>query len=217
MTNDDTLPGFSADESGIIESILDGKRSAPIYIDDLPDAIVDGKPRFKEGDLIVVEKWLTLNAEPSWLGTRLCRVRRIDPLGSGDVQLHDEDLSQSLHANYITGPKHGWRFKLTIKGLNLHRRSKSEKVKEDIQRRSADADIGSDAHGPERVRQLAEQIGALPVSMLAVGRDIDGDVPKKRIGRPKGVKSRPREVIAAEKKRIREERAAKKAARARNK
>lgn len=158
MTDDRIMPGFDEDDAATIEDIIEPKRSAPVFIDDLPDAVVDGKLMCKEGDLIVVEKWLTIGSKPRWLGTSLCRVKRIDPLGSGDLTLHDEELQQSAHANYVTGPKHGWRFKLGAPGLNLLGRSR--------QGRALCA-----------LNELAEEIGQLPVSMLAVGSEGPPDRP----------------------------------------
>ena len=112
--------------SGIM-AILDGETKSPVYIDDLPDAIVDGKLVLREGDYIVIEKWLTIAQKVKWLGTSLYKIKRIDPLDeSGDIGLHDEDLHQGAQANWKTGPKHGWRFKQTIPGLNLHKRTKPE-------------------------------------------------------------------------------------------
>lgn len=199
INDDDTLPGWTLEETDIIEGMIEFKRSSPVFIDDLPDAVVNGVPMFKEGDLLVVEKWLTISLKPKWLGTALCRVKRIDPLGSGDITLHDEELSQAVHANYITGPKHGWRFKLGNNKVNLRQRERN-------------------ARGLERIAALSEAIGPTP-SMLAVGSsntdnaqshpnvpDDEQPVPRR--------KWRPKAVRDAEKKRIKEERAARKAARA---
>lgn len=177
MIDDDTLPGFTLEETDIVEGIIEPKRSSPVFIDDLPDAVVDGVTQFKEGDLIVVEKWLTIGAKHRWLGTSLCRVRRIDPLGSGDLTLHDEELSQAVHANYITGPKRGWRFKLGHDKMNLHQRAKA----------------GYEAGARARENPQNVQSG--------------GHEGRRRKWRPKAVRD-------AEKKRIKEERAARKAARA---
>jgi hypothetical protein len=110
------------------ERFLDGpKRNDPWFIDDLPDAIsegADGAPLFLPAhkELVVIERWY----EGRWLGTSLYRIIRVDRT-TGDMHLHDEDLQQAAQANYLTGPKRGWRFKLPITGLRLHGRQGPEK------------------------------------------------------------------------------------------
>jgi len=125
--NDDNDDDAGEDLNSDVLSILDGETKSPVYIDDLPDAIVDGKLVLREGDQIVIEKWLTIAQKVKWLGTSLYKIRRIDPLDDkGDLGLHDEELQQGAQANWKTGPKHGWRFKQAVPGLNLNRRSKPE-------------------------------------------------------------------------------------------
>lgn len=127
VLEDEILTEEAEDLNSAVESILSGVLSSPVYIDDLPDAVVDGKLILREGDLIVIEKWLTIAQTPKWLGTSLYRIRRIDPLNdNGDLGLHDEELSQGAQANWKNGPKHGWRFKCAVPGLNLHKRAKPE-------------------------------------------------------------------------------------------
>lgn len=121
--NDRNDEGFNDERSALIDSILDGSVVAPVFIDDLPDAIVDGTFILHEGDMLVLEKWLTINAAPRWLGTSLYRITSIDPFGGGDLKLHDEELEQGAGANYISGPKHGWRFKVGSQGMNLKKRT----------------------------------------------------------------------------------------------
>ena len=125
--DDDTLIGDEEDFMSVVETILADVKSTPVFIDDLPDAIVDGKLVPKEGDYIVIEKWLTIAQKVKWLGTSLYKIKRLDPLGeSGDMLLYDEDLLQSAQSNWKTGPGQGLRFKQSIPGLNLHKRSKPE-------------------------------------------------------------------------------------------
>ena len=168
VLEDDTFIEEAEDINSAIESILAGSVASPVYIDDLPDAVVDGKLILKEGDLIVIEKWLTIAQTPKWLGTSLYRIRRIDPLDeSGNIGLHDEELSQGAMANWKNGPQHGWRFKCAVPGLNLHKRAKPEFT---------------------------------PVVSKPVVLNDNGDIVKKKGGRPLGTKNRsPAERAAAQK------------------
>ena len=194
--HEDNFIEDTEDLNSVVESILSGVLSSPVYIDDLPDAVVDGKLILKEGDLIVIEKWLTIAQTPKWLGTSLYRIRRIDPLNdNGDLGLHDEELSQGAQANWKNGPKHGWRFKCAVPGLNLHKRAKPE---------------FEDKHTKalEKVKNLAAEIGPLPTSMLATGTE-----GLKKGGRPKGVKNRSLAERLAAQKAEAEKRAAKAARR----
>lgn len=186
----DTLIGDEEDFLLAVEGILSDKQSTPVYINDLPDALVDGKLVLKEGDYIVIEKWNTTAERTRWLGTSLYKIKRLDPLGeSGDMLLHDEDLSQSALANWKTGPKHGWRFKQSIPGLNLHKRSKPEF--EEKQAELSERNL----RGLARLKELSEKAGPLPVSMIAVG-----SLPKTgRGGRPRGIPNKPNPVKDAAK------------------
>lgn len=114
----------------VIESQLAPAHAKNVtYIDDLPDAIVvvDGTKMLTtdaHGN-VVIERWATIGGTRRWLGTYQYKV--VDINQSGDVRLYDEVNSQSAYTNYLTAPaKHGWRFKLPIKGLNLHAREKGQ-------------------------------------------------------------------------------------------
>lgn len=163
---------FTADRAALIDSILDGTHSSPVFIDDLADAVVNGTFTLREGDLLVVEKWLTINAAPKWLGTSMYRISRIDPLDeSGDLGLHDEELRQGASANWKTGPRHGWRFKVGHEGLNLNKRSKGDFVppvaadpavapKAKRVKRTGDEKRAYDAHVAEILKGRAERKAA---------------------------------------------------------
>jgi hypothetical protein len=111
------------DEAEDFESIFSPKpRENPVYIDDLPDAIVmndDGNPMLVVGkdNRIVMERW----SDGRWLGTSIYTVRSVNQL-SGLLSLHDDVKQQAAMTNFITAPRQGWRFKQTIPNLNIHKR-----------------------------------------------------------------------------------------------
>lgn len=115
----------------------------PVYIDDLEDAISysdENTPVLntdKHG-YVVIERWHV----GRWLGTNMYKVTNID-LATGNVHLYDEDNMQSAMANFITGPRHGWRFKLPIKGLSLHKREPPPVPTEGTQKTEQRSDDGS--------------------------------------------------------------------------
>jgi hypothetical protein len=175
----------------IIDSMIDDRPPSPIYIDDLPDAIVDGVFTLKEGGQLVIEKWLTIGSKPRWLGTSLYTIRHIDPFGSGVLILHDDELRQAAQANYITGPAIGWRFKVGSPTLNLHKRGKPEEIAR-LEKVAAQA-----------LEPIKESETSVPTSTEKTGRR----------GRPKGSKNRSREEIKAAKQELADLRAAKRAVR----
>ena len=166
---EEILEESALDESDDFESIFAPKaRENPVYIDDLPDALdVSGATPVlltdKNGH-VVIEKWY----QGRWLGTTLYKVTGVNVL-TGDVYLHDEANQQGASANFITGPKHGWRFKLPIPGLNLTRRE-----------------------APKVQPTKTSQVPQVPQV------DEAGNPLPKRIGRPKGSKNRSREEMAAD-------------------
>jgi len=170
-----------------IDSMLADRRSQPVYIDDLPDAIgtdEQGVPMLILGkdSLIVIERWY----KNRWLGTRLYKVLIVNPI-TGDIRMHDEEYKQSAQTNYLTAPKSGWRFKQPVPGLNLYKRSKPS------------------YEAPKVVASKVQPV------------DDDGNPVEKKRGRPKGSKNRSAEEMAkyrseqfAEKKAKREAREARK-------
>lgn len=121
MSSDSEFTPPAADED--FESIFSPRPTEnPVYIDDLEDAIShsdENTPVLNtdKGGYVVVERWHV----GRWLGTSIYKVTSID-LATGNVRLYDEDNMQSAMANFITGPRHGWRFKIPVKDLSLHKR-----------------------------------------------------------------------------------------------
>jgi len=180
----DAVDPIIEDETEDFESIFSPKpRENPVYIDDLPDAIImndDGTPALVLGkdNLIVIERWF----KGRWLGTGLYTVRSHNAL-TGDMHLHDEANQQAAMANFVTGPRHGWRFKQPIPGLNLNKRE-----------------------APKQPTRAVQEPSKPQV-------DESGQPVPKRIGRPKGSKNRSPEQIRADEAAKAREKAEKKAAR----
>lgn len=120
----DRLDQEEEDHISAVLTIMDSVSRAPVFIDDLPDAVVDGVCLIEVGSYVVVEKWLTIAQKTRWLGTSLYRVGMVKD--NGDLSLHDEDLCQTAQANWKTGPKHGWRFKLASPSFSFSGRDKPD-------------------------------------------------------------------------------------------
>lgn len=78
----------------------------------LPDALgPDGRPLFRVGDRIVLERRSGLFADKPYLDTRTWYVNAVD-LETGRLRLFDESLQQHGTANWKTAPRDGSVFKL---------------------------------------------------------------------------------------------------------
>lgn len=139
----------------------------------LPDAIgPDGKPLFRVGEKIVIERRAGVLAGNPYLDTRTYLVVRIND-DNGNLELFDESTASSSLSNYIVGPKRGYVFKLA------GRHAVSTKRK----------------RGRPRKNPVGDE-----TEVKAVTLDANGQPVKKKRGRPPGSKNRDREVIKAEKK-----------------
>lgn len=151
--------------------------SKPI-IDHLEDAVSEdqfGNPVLlaRVGDKIIIERVASVLSHKPWLDTKTYIITSIDGV-TGDLVLMDYDLGQQAGSNYITGLKHGYRFKLpNSKGMSIGKRKRGRPKK-----------------NPTGAPELEK-----PVQLDANGQPI-----KKKRGRPPGVKNRDRDIIAAEKK-----------------
>jgi hypothetical protein len=160
--------------------------SRPV-IDHLADAV--GKDQFgnpvlfaKVGDRIIIERYATVLNHKPWLDTKTYVITNVDGV-TGDLVLMDTDLGQQAGSNYITGLKHGYRFKLpNSKSMSIGKRKRGRPRK-------------NPTGAPEPVKPV--QLGP------------DGKPVAKKRGRPAGTKNRPKEVIKAEKRAKLEQRKAK--------
>lgn len=167
------------------------KLASKPLIDHLEDAV--GKDQFgnpvlnaKVGDKIIIERYATVLSHKPWLDTKTYVITNIDGV-TGDLVLMDTDLGQQAGSNYITGTKHGYRFKLpNSKGMSIGKRKRGRPRK-------------NPTGAPEPVKPM--QFGP------------DGKPVAKKRGRPAGTKNRPKEVIRAEKRAKLEKRSARKAKR----
>lgn len=121
-------------------------------------------------------------ADGTWLKTHVGVVRSLDGV-TGDYWAWDEERSQAFAGNFRTSRAAGLALKLLPEGrLKLEKRKRRRR-----------------------------QAGA-PVAAAAAAPPPPPPGEKRRRGRPKGSKNRPKEVIAAERARLAQERAEKKRA-----
>ena len=176
-TVDEIITNDEVDEITRAERLERAKASAKPLIDHLEDAV--GKDQFgnpillaKVGDKIIIERIATVLSHKPWLDTKTYVITNIDGV-TGDLILMDTDIGQQAGSNYITGLKHGYRFKLpSSKGMNIGQRKR-----------------GRPRKNPTEVPEVKE-----------LQLDANGQPIKKKRGRPPGVKNRDKEVIQAEKK-----------------
>lgn len=182
ITNDEV------DEITRAERLERAKVAAKPLIDHLEDAV--GKDQFgnpillaKVGDRIIIERVASILSHKPWLDTKTYVITNVDGV-TGDLVLMDTDLGQQAGSNYITGLKHGYRFKLpNSKGMSIGKRKRGRPRK-------------NPTGAPEPVKPV--QLGP------------DGKPVAKRRGRPAGSKNRSKEIIRAEKKAKLEKRAMRK-------
>ena len=79
----------------------------------LPDALERGKPVFKAGDKIVIERYASVLEGRPYLDTRTYRVLELDE-GTGTMKLYDESLCQFARDNFRHGTAHGYVYKLAM-------------------------------------------------------------------------------------------------------
>ena len=80
----------------------------------LPDAFLNGRPSFTEGDKIVIERHVSFLANRPYLDTKTYRVRSINT-ETGNLWLWDEQLQQSASDNFKAGLSTGTRvYKLAM-------------------------------------------------------------------------------------------------------
>lgn len=79
----------------------------------LPDALERGRPVFKAGDKIVIERYATILAGRPYLDTRTYRVIEMDDT-TGRMRLYDEALCQFASDNWRTGSTAGSVYKLAM-------------------------------------------------------------------------------------------------------
>lgn len=165
----DTFSDIITDEAYI--SLLGAGRrvvSKP-DISGLSDATTGGIPNFDAGDKIVIERYASFLKGNPYLDTRTYTVMTLDTF-SGRLGLYDESVSQFASANFIRDIRSGNVFKLA----DGHTVSTKKKR-------------GRPRKGP-----------MLSAAETAAAAALAAATPKRGRGRPKGVKNRPADVIAAE-------------------
>jgi hypothetical protein len=155
-------------------------------IDDMVDAVAKddlGRPILlaKPGEKLIVERFATILRGRPWLDTKTYTIQSIDE-ATGKVHLWDDELQRTALTDYIGGTAAGYRFKLPIKGRAISSARKRGR--------------------PKKVVPVTQQPVVQPQEQ--------GEVKRGR-GRPKGVKNRDKETIAAEKKAVADVKSAKKA------
>ena len=184
--NDDMIlpPPVEAPEYESISSILDNEAKErarlaqkPI-IDHLEDAIEndeDGVPVFTvpPGEKVIIERFRSILPGNSWLDTKVYTVETIDGV-TGNLMLWDDEGKCHAMSNYLTAPKRGYRFKVPPAkgGLVIQGRKRGR---------------------PRKLVPVGQEKPVEPVQL-----DENGQPIKKKRGRPAGVKNRPKDVVAAE-------------------
>jgi hypothetical protein len=94
----------------------------------LPDALdEDGKPLFKPGDKIVIERYAGILIGNPYLDTRTYKVLAID-MERGNIKLYDEFFQQYAGDNWMSGPKHGQVYKFAMGNIvNKKKRGRPRK------------------------------------------------------------------------------------------
>lgn len=152
------------------------------YISHLPSAVRDDGTFIPGiGEKVVIEKVSQLIKGIShWLDTSLYTVLSMDS-STGNLKLWNEDCGGFLKINYMRALEAGYSFRIPPKkGPFIKRRTRS---REDFPEAGGRINV---------VREEAPKASIAPVIIA------QPDAPRKR-GRPKGVKNRPKDVIALEK------------------
>lgn len=91
-------------------------------ISHLPDALgPDGRPLFRPGDKIVIERHAAVLAGSPYLDTRTYRVLALDE-ASGNVALYDDSLAQHAGTNWRSAPRGGDVFKFAAGTVSSRRK-----------------------------------------------------------------------------------------------
>lgn len=110
MTNQMQEVDIETPSDVVSNSALDALASRKVVnkpdISGLPDGIVGGMPAFKDGDKIVVERYVMFLAGKPYLDTKTYRVLSVDAF-TGKVALFDEALSQHALINWKAGLTNG--------------------------------------------------------------------------------------------------------------
>lgn len=127
------------------------------------------------GEKVVIERYATLLGEGApWLDTCLYTIKSIDR-ETGALRLWHDELGNFAASNYIEGTLMGYSFRLPPKKGPITKRKVRVK------------------------RVVRDTVEEAPVSLYRKGSAGEAMAERKGKGRPKGVRNRPKEVIAAEK------------------
>lgn len=151
-------------------SLLGGDRKATSKpdISKLPEATTGGIPNFEPGDKIIIERYASFLKGNPYLDTRTYTVMTLDTF-SGRLGLYDEAVSQFASANFIRDIRSGNVFKLA----DGHTVSTKKKR-------------GRPRKGP-----------LLTAAEMAAAAAVTAATPKRRRGRPPGVKNKVKTPAAA--------------------
>ena len=89
----------------------------------LPDAFLNGRPTFTEGDKIVIERHVSFLDGHPYLDTKTYKVRSINT-DTGNMWLWDEQLQQSASDNFKAGLTNGCRVYKVAMGHNVSTKKK---------------------------------------------------------------------------------------------
>lgn len=129
----------------------------------------DGRPLFKPGDKLVIERYASILTGRPYLDTRAYRVVSIEE-DTGNVWLYDESLMQNAGTNWKSAPARGDVFKFAGSSMITTKKKRG------------------------RPRKAPVDAPAKPVELGPDGKPV-----KRKRGRPPGSKNRPKEEIKADK------------------
>lgn len=146
-----------------------------------PDALdAEGKPLFRAGDRVVVERRSVILSGSPWIDTKVYRVLNVDQ-DTGNVRFYDEQINQFASSNYRTATARGSVFKLLPTGArtdNLGKRKRGRPRKAT----PAGQEVKPVSTEPKRGRGRPKGVKNRPKEVIAEEKRVRREA--KRTGRP---------------------------------
>jgi hypothetical protein len=146
-----------------------------------PDALdAEGKPLFRAGDRLVVERRSVVLIGSPWIDTKVYRVLGVDQ-ETGNIRFYDEQINQFAASNYRTATARGSVFKLLPSGArtdNLGKRKRGRPRKEPV----AGAEVKPVSTEPKRRRGRPKGVKNRPKDVIAEEKRVRREA--KRTGKP---------------------------------
>lgn len=144
-----------------------------------PDALdAEGKPLFRPGDRVVVERRSVVLAGAPWIDTKVYRVLTVDQ-DTGNVRFYDEQINQFASSNYRTATARGSVFKLLPTGARTDNLGKRKRGRP---RKNPEAAAKPVSTEPKRGRGRPKGVKNRPKEVIAEEKRARREA--KRTGRP---------------------------------